>query len=81
MVIVARIYLRVYIEVGVRVSTFLQTPTPPKIPSDADSTSLLRRKNFNSLLCVVQLDETVSQISLYVGFVDLLFLNVILFFF
>jgi hypothetical protein len=30
MVIVARIYLRFYIEVRVRVGTFLLTPTPPK---------------------------------------------------
>jgi hypothetical protein len=38
MVIVASIYLRFYIEVGV--GTFLPTPTPPKIPSDSDSTAL-----------------------------------------
>jgi hypothetical protein len=29
-------------EVGVRVGTFLPTPTPPKIPSDSDSTALQR---------------------------------------
>jgi hypothetical protein len=41
MVIVASIYLRFYIEVGVGVDTFLPTPTPtpPKIPSDFDSNS------------------------------------------
>jgi hypothetical protein len=38
MVIVASIYLRLYIEVGV--GTFLPTPTPHKIPSDSDSTAL-----------------------------------------
>jgi hypothetical protein len=38
MVIVASIYLRFYIEVGV--GTFLLTPTPPKIPSDSESTAL-----------------------------------------
>jgi hypothetical protein len=38
MLIVASIYLRFYIEVGV--GTFLPTPTPPKIPSDSDSTAL-----------------------------------------
>jgi hypothetical protein len=40
MVIVAIIYLRFCIEVGV--GTFLPTPTPPKIPSDSDSTALVR---------------------------------------
>jgi hypothetical protein len=35
MVIVASIYLRFYIEVGI--GTVLLTPTPPKIPSDSDS--------------------------------------------
>jgi hypothetical protein len=38
MVIVGSIYLRFYIKVGV--STFLPTLTPPKIPSDSDSTAL-----------------------------------------
>jgi hypothetical protein len=41
MVVVASIYLRFYIEVGVGVGTFLSTPTPPKIPPDSDSTALL----------------------------------------
>jgi hypothetical protein len=38
MVIAASIYLRFYIDVGVRVGTFFPTPTltRPKIPSDAD---------------------------------------------
>jgi hypothetical protein len=39
MVTVAAIYLRFYIEVGV--GTFLQNPTPPKIPSDSDSTAMV----------------------------------------
>jgi hypothetical protein len=39
MVIVASIYLRYYIEVGV--GTFLPTPTPPKIPSESDATALV----------------------------------------
>jgi hypothetical protein len=39
MVIVANIYLRFYIEVGV--DTFLQTPTPAKIPPNTDSTALI----------------------------------------
>jgi hypothetical protein len=43
MVIVPRIYLRFYIEVRVRVGTFLLTPTPPKIPSGCDSTALPKR--------------------------------------
>jgi hypothetical protein len=34
MLIVANIYLRSYIEVGVRVGTVLPAPTQPKIPSD-----------------------------------------------
>jgi hypothetical protein len=40
MVIVASIYLRFYIDIGV--GTFLPTltPTPPKIPYDPDSTAL-----------------------------------------
>jgi hypothetical protein len=38
MVIVASIYLRFYLDVGV--GTFLPTLTPPKIPSDYDSTAL-----------------------------------------
>jgi hypothetical protein len=38
MVIVASIYLRFYLEV--RVSTFLQTPTPAKIPSDSTTLTL-----------------------------------------
>jgi hypothetical protein len=37
MIIVASIYLRFYIEVGVGVGTFLPTATPPKIPSNSDS--------------------------------------------
>jgi hypothetical protein len=40
MVIVASIYLRFYIKVGVRASAFLLTLTAPKIPSDSDSTAL-----------------------------------------
>jgi hypothetical protein len=40
MVTVASIYLRFYIEVGVRVGRFLPTPIPSKIPSDSDSTAL-----------------------------------------
>jgi hypothetical protein len=43
MVIVASIYLRLYIEVGVGVGTFLLTATPPKIPFDSDSTALVER--------------------------------------
>jgi hypothetical protein len=39
MVTVDSIYLRFYIEFGV--GTFLPTPTPPKVPSDSDSTALL----------------------------------------
>jgi hypothetical protein len=43
MVIVASIYLRFYIDAGVRVRVggFLSTPNPPKIPSDSYSTVLL----------------------------------------
>jgi hypothetical protein len=41
MVIAASIYLRFYIEVRVGVGTFLPSPTPPKIPSDSDSTALV----------------------------------------
>jgi hypothetical protein len=42
MVIVASIYVRFYIKDWVGVGTFLPTPTltPPKIPSDFDSTAL-----------------------------------------
>jgi hypothetical protein len=40
MVILASIYLRFYIQAGVKVGTFLPTQTPPKIPSDSDSTAL-----------------------------------------
>jgi hypothetical protein len=36
-----RDYLRFYIEVGLGVGTFLPTPTPPKIPSDSNSTALV----------------------------------------
>jgi hypothetical protein len=43
MVIVVSIYLRFYTEVGVGVSKFLWTPTPPKIPSNSDSTACLHR--------------------------------------
>jgi hypothetical protein len=50
MVIVASIYLRFYIEVGV--GTFLPTPTPPKITSDSDSTVLA--KSLKCSLAVVQ---------------------------
>jgi hypothetical protein len=39
MVTVASIYLRFYIEIGVGVGTFLLTPSPPKIPSDSNSTT------------------------------------------
>jgi 1-acyl-sn-glycerol-3-phosphate acyltransferase len=41
MVILARIYLRFYIEVRVGVSTFLPTLTLPKVPSDSDSGALV----------------------------------------
>jgi hypothetical protein len=51
MFIAASIYLRFYIEVGVRVSTFLLPLTPPKIPSD----SRLRRPSSN---CIVKSDYT-----------------------
>jgi hypothetical protein len=47
MVIVASIYLRFYIKVRVGVGTFLPTPilTPPKIPSDPDSTAVVKRQS------------------------------------
>jgi hypothetical protein len=41
MVIVVSMYLRFYIKVGDRVSTFLPTLTPAKIPFDSDSTALV----------------------------------------
>jgi hypothetical protein len=44
MVIVASICSRIYIEVGV--GTFLPTLSPPKIPSDSDSTALPLSTNF-----------------------------------
>jgi hypothetical protein len=46
MVIVASIYFRFDIEVGVRVGTFLTTPTPAKTPSDSDSTAVTGRAFF-----------------------------------
>jgi hypothetical protein len=49
MVTVASVYLRFYIEVGVGVGTFLPTPTPPKIPSDYDSTALITTQNIQSV--------------------------------
>jgi hypothetical protein len=50
MVIVASIYLRFYIDVGV--GTFLPTPTanPLKIRSDSDSTALVPKKKIHHLL-------------------------------
>jgi hypothetical protein len=54
MVIVASIYLRFYIEVWVRVGTFLPTPTPHKIPSYSDSNCtalLILRIISNSNIC------------------------------
>jgi hypothetical protein len=47
MVIVASVYLRFYIEVGVGI--FLPTPTPPKIPSDYNSTALIMTQNTQSV--------------------------------
>jgi hypothetical protein len=43
MVILASIYLRFYVKVGVGVGAFLPNPTPAKIPSDSDSTALAGR--------------------------------------
>jgi hypothetical protein len=44
MVIVASIFLRFHVKVGVGGGTFLLNPTPPKIPSDSDSTALVSYK-------------------------------------
>jgi hypothetical protein len=68
MVNVASIYLRFHIEVGVGVCTFLQTPTPPKIPSDYDITQnsfrlLLHSPAYNMEFPLCSRDSPVIRIT------------------
>jgi hypothetical protein len=51
--IVASIYLRFYIEVGVGVNTFLPTLTSPKIPSDYNSNSTALQDTTPLQTCVL----------------------------